>query len=163
MALSATADTTHLNNMYIDDLTDAVVECAKSKGWKVEAGIIYKKQTAEFEFGKFTPAGRDFSFSAEMKCANINSLIENIEEYYEGFDVDYETYIWLDQFGHGRNGSPYRMRAVLEDMEATEKMIEELLEAIKKWRCRRNTEAQPYLPKTPPDPLGLGGAAVRNK
>ena len=66
-----------------------------------------------------------------MKCANINSLIENIEEYYEGFDVDYETYIWLDQFGHGRNGAPYRVRAVLEDMEATEKMIEELLEAIK--------------------------------
>ncbi len=118
--------------MYIDDLTDAVVECAKSKGWKVEAGIIYKKQTAEFEFGKFTPAGRDFSFSAEMKCANINSLIENIEEYYEDFDVDYETYIWLDQFGHGRNGAPYRVRAVLEDMEATEKMIEELLEAIKR-------------------------------
>lgn len=55
MALSATADTTHLINMYIDDLTDAVVECAKAKGWKVEAGIIYKKQTAEFEFGKFTP------------------------------------------------------------------------------------------------------------
>lgn len=117
--------------MYIDDLTDAVVECAKSKGWKVEAGIIYKKQTAEFEFGKFTPAGRDFSFSAEMKCANINSLIENIEEYYEDFDVDYETYIWLDQFGHGRNGAPYRMRAVLEDMEATEKMIEELLDAVR--------------------------------
>ena len=89
MALSATADTTHRNNnnMYIDDLTDAVVECAKSKGWKVEAGIIYKKQTAEFEFGKFTPAGRDFSFSAEMKCANINSLIENIEEYYEDVTI----------------------------------------------------------------------------
>lgn len=130
MALSATADTTHIN-MYIDDLTDAVVECAKANGWKVEAGIIYKKQTAEFEFGKFTPAGRDFSFSAEMKCANINSLINNIEEYYEGFDVDYEAYIWLDQSGHGRNGAPYRMRAVLEDMEATEKMIEELLDAIK--------------------------------
>lgn len=130
MALSATADTTHIN-MYIDDLTDAVVECAKAKGWKVEAGIIYKKQTAEFEFGKFTPAGRDFSFSAEMKCANINSLIDNIEEYYEGFDVDYEAYIWLDQSGHGRDGAPYRMRAVLEDMEATEKMIEELLDAIK--------------------------------
>lgn len=130
MALSATADTTHIN-IYIDDLTDAVVECAKAKGWKVEAGIIYKKQTAEFEFGKFTPAGRDFSFSAEMKCANINSLIDNIEEYYEGFDVDYEAYIWLDQSGHGRNGAPYRMRAVLEDMEATEKMIEELLDAIK--------------------------------
>ena len=81
------------------------------EGWKVEARNNLQKQTAEFEFGKFTPAGRDFSFSAEMKCANINSLIENIEEYYEDFDVDYETYIWLDQFGHGRNGAPYRVES----------------------------------------------------
>lgn len=117
--------------MYIDDLTDAIVACAESKGWKVNAGIYYKEQKSEFEFQKYSPAGRDFSFSAEMKCANINSLIENIGEYYENFDVDYETYIWLDQFGHGRNGAPYRMRAVLEDMEATEKMIEQLLDAIR--------------------------------
>ena len=112
-------------------MTDAVVACAEAKGWHVEAGIIYKEQKSEFEFGKYSPAGRDFSFNATMKCANINSLIEDIDNYYEGFDVDSETYIWLDQFGHGRNGAPYRMRAVLEDMEATEKMIGELLGAIK--------------------------------
>ncbi|MDE5726768.1 MAG: hypothetical protein K2H94_01410 [Duncaniella sp.] len=117
--------------MYIDDLTDAVVACAEAKGWHVEAGIIYKEQKSEFEFGKYSPAGRDFSFSATMKCANINSLIEDIDNYYECFDVDSETYVWLDQFGHGKRGAPYRMRAVLEDMEATEKMIEELLDAIK--------------------------------
>lgn len=116
--------------MYIDDLTDAVVECAEAKGWHVNAGIYYKKQESEFAFGKFSPAGRDFSFTVSMKCANINSLIEAIEDYYESFDVDYETYIWLDQFDHGRNGAPYRMRAVLDDMEATEKMIGELLDAI---------------------------------
>lgn len=116
--------------MYIDDLTDAVVECAESKGWTVKAGINYKQQKSDFEFGKFSPAGRDFSFTAEMKCANINSLIEDIENYYENYDVDYETYIWLDQFGHGKNGAPYRMRAVLEDVEATERMVGELLDAI---------------------------------
>lgn len=132
VALSATADITHLNNMYIDDLTDAVVECAEANGWKVEAGIIYKEQKSEFEFGKYSPAGRDFSFSAEMRCANINSLIENIEKYYDDFDVDSEAYIWLDQSGHGRNGAPYRMRAVLEDMEATQKMVEQLLDAIRR-------------------------------
>ena len=65
--------------MYIDDLTDAVVACAEAKGWKVEAGIIYKEQKSEFEFARFSPAGRDFSFSATMKCANINSLIEDID------------------------------------------------------------------------------------
>ena len=40
--------------MYIDDLTDAVVACAEAKGWKVEAGIIYKEQKSEFEFARFT-------------------------------------------------------------------------------------------------------------
>lgn len=69
-----------------------------------------------------------------MKCANINFLIENIDRYYENFDVDYETYIWLDQWGHGKNGAPYRLRSVLEDAEATEKMIGELLEAIRKMK-----------------------------
>ncbi len=117
--------------MYIDDLTDAVVECAEAKGWKVNAGIYYKEQKSEFEFQKYSPAGRDFSFSVEMRCANINSLIENMEEYYEDFDVDSEAYLWLDQSGHGRNGAPYRMRAVIEDMEATERMIERLLDAIR--------------------------------
>ena len=88
--------------------------------------------TSYFEFSKFSPAGRDFSFSAEMKCSNINSLVEHLEDYYEDFDVDYETYIWLDQWGHGKNGAPYRLRAVLEDSEAIEKMVEALLKAIKK-------------------------------
>lgn len=120
--------------MYIDDLTDAVVACAEAEGWKVEAGIYYKEQKAEFEFGKYSLAGRDFSFEVEMKCANINSLIENIDRYYENFDVDYETYIWFDQWGHGKNGAPYRLRSVLEDAEATEKMIGELLEAIRKMK-----------------------------
>lgn len=116
--------------MYIDDLTNAVVACAETADWSVEARINYKEQKTEFEFSKFSPGGRDYSFEVEMQCANINSLIENIDKYYEDFDVDYETYIWLDQWGHGKNGAPYSLRAVLEDTEAIEKMLEELLDAI---------------------------------
>ena len=117
--------------MYIDDLTNAVVAYAKTEGWSAEARINYKEQKTEFEFDKFSPGGRDFSFEVEMKCANINSLIENIDKYYEDFDVDYETYIWLDQWGHGKNGAPYSLRAVLEDTEAIDKMIEKLLDAFR--------------------------------
>ena len=117
--------------MYIDVLTNAVVACAKTEGWSAGARINYKEKKTEFEFGKFSPGGRDFSFEVEMKCANINSLIENIDNYYEGFDVDYETYIWLDQWGHGKNGAPYSLRAVLEDTEAIDKMIEKLLDAFR--------------------------------
>ena len=59
-------------------------------------------------------------------------LIEHLEDYYEDFDANYETYIWLDQWGHGKNGAPYSLRAVLEDSESIEKMVEVLLKAIKK-------------------------------
>lgn len=45
--------------------------------------------------------------------------------------MDSEAYLWLDSNGHGKNGAPYRMRDVLDDMEEAEKMIEALLDAIK--------------------------------
>ena len=81
MELSTTADTIK-QDMYIDDITGAIITCAEAEGWKVDASIYYKEMTSYFEFSKFSPAGRDFSFSAEMKCANINSLIEHLEDYY---------------------------------------------------------------------------------
>lgn len=130
MDLSATADIIPFQ-MYIDDLTDAVVACAEAEGWSVEAGITYKEQKADFEFSKYSPAGQDFSFSAVLSDGDFSTLIKEIEDYYEGFDVDYQTYIWLDNFGHGKNGAPFRLRAVLEDMEATERMILDLLDKIK--------------------------------
>lgn len=117
--------------MYIDDLTDAVVECAEAGGWEVNAGIYYKEQKSEFEFGKLTPAGQNFSFFALMKCSNINSLIEDIDKYYEVFDVDTETYQLLDNKGHGKNGAPYRMGDVLNDMEAVKGMIRNLYHCIR--------------------------------
>lgn len=61
----------------------------------------------------------------------LDSLITDMENYYDDFDVDEETYLWLDNRGHGKNGAPYRMRDVLEDMEAAEKMVEDLLDAIR--------------------------------
>ena len=56
--------------------------------------------------------------------------IGNIKEYYDNFDVDEEAYLWLDETGHGKNGAPYRMKDVVEDMEEAEKMIDRLLDAI---------------------------------
>ena len=35
------------------------------------------------------------------------------------------------QKGHGKNGAPYHMRDVLDDMEAVEDMIGELLDAVR--------------------------------
>jgi len=113
------------------DKIDTVIRCCEANGWYVSADAGQKNGIVIFEFSKFTPAGQDFSFTAAMKDKDLDSLITDMENYYEGFDVDEETYLWLDSRGHGKNGAPYRMRDVLADMEAAEKMVENLLDAIR--------------------------------
>lgn len=113
-------------------MIDVVSQCAETNGWNVHTNIERDKNTVTFDFAKFTPAGQDFSFSATMQGDDLDSLITEMEDYYNGFDVDEGTYLWLDSDGHGKNGAPYRMRDVLEDMEAAEKMMGELLDAIRK-------------------------------
>lgn len=46
-----------------------------------------------------------------------------MEDYYDCFDPDTRTYLWLDSSEHGRNGAPHHMKDVLEDMKAVKKMI----------------------------------------
>jgi len=108
----------------------AVVQCAESKGWSVHVDGTQKENTVIFDFYKFTPAGQDFSFTAIMQDDDFQSLIEDVENFYNAYDPDEEAYIWLDHSGHGRNGAPYHMRDVLDDMEAAERMVGELLEAL---------------------------------
>ena len=116
-----------MNKNIIDKITD----CAESNGWSVSMDTEQEKDIVVFEFSKYTPAGHDFSFSATMKDNSLDSLGDDIEEYFEHFDVDSEAYLWLDDNGHGKNGAPYRMRDVLADMEAAERYIESLLDAIR--------------------------------
>lgn len=118
-------------SMNKQNIIGKITECAESNGWSVSLDIKHEKNIAVFEFSRYTPAGQDFSFSVTMKDNNLDSLVANMEEYYEGFDVDSETYLWLDDDGHGKNGAPYRMKDVLADMEAAEKYIESLLDAIR--------------------------------
>ena len=48
---------------------------------------------------------------------NAILFIENIRSYAKDFDMSYETYLWLDSNGHGKNNAPYDMKDVYEDME----------------------------------------------
>lgn len=80
---------------------------------------------------------KDYSFQnihLQVKTFSISTgpfesaeeLINSIHQRYVEYDVDSEAYLWLDSEGHGKNGAPYRMRDVLEDMEACKKMIYDL-------------------------------------
>ena len=91
-------------------------------------GIDYNDDGTIY-FSKYSPAGQDFGF--EVGGTSLEELAENIYNYYEGYDVSYEASLWLDESGHGRNGAPYDMKDLYEDMEACEQMILELYNIIK--------------------------------
>ena len=88
--------------------------------------VYYDKEMNDITFSKFSPAGQDFSFTVE--CGNeICDMYRNIDRYFECFDVSEETYYWLDNTGHGKNGAPYEMIDVYRDMQECEQYIYDMV------------------------------------
>ena len=111
---------------------EKIYEIAQSEGWNVDYCYVDEEETEIiFSFEKYSPAGRDFYFEVsvpndEDEYVIYRSVADAIYTYFEGFDVSYETYIWLDEEGHGKNGAPYDMSDVYKDTESCEKMIDDL-------------------------------------
>ena len=77
----------------------------------------------------FSPCGQDCNASIDTED-DADLFVENIRAYANDFDVSYETYLWLDDTGHGTNGAPYDMKDVYEDMEWWRDSLEELANAL---------------------------------
>lgn len=107
----------------------AIISAAEGDDWhvhteKTDSGILL------FEFSKFTPAGQDFNFTAEMTGDDPDTLVKSIEEYYEAFDPDYEAYLWIGEDGHGKNNAPYHIKDIVDDMKAAEEMVSRLSDIL---------------------------------
>lgn len=106
-----------------------ITDIAQEKGWSVN--VEDKNETRVlFEFQRYTKYGQDFLFNADMQGEDIDTLIASVKEYYEGFDPDYEAYLWIGDDGHGKNGAPYHIKDIVADMEDAEEQIYELLQAF---------------------------------
>ena len=116
---------------------EQIIAIAEQLGWQVKTDTD-KPNLVVFDFQQYTPHGQDFSFSVEMKGNDTDSLLQEVETYYEDFDPDYEAYLWIGTDGHGKNGAPYRIKDIVSDMEQAEAMIEKLYENIKKQPCNEN-------------------------
>ena len=116
----------------MDKRFEKIYEIAEREGWQVDSYYVDEKETmVSFSFEKYSPAGRDFGFEVcvqneDDEYSLYYNVADAIETYLEGFDVSYETYIWLDENGHGKNGAPYDMSDVYKDTESCEKMIGDL-------------------------------------
>ena len=94
-----------------------------------EYTINYDCDSNFIDFGKYSTAGRDFHIEINAGY-NIDCLAQNIWDYYLTFDVSEETYLWLDNTGHGKNGAPYDMKDVYEDTQECRQFIVELYNII---------------------------------
>ena len=116
----------------MDKKFEKIYEIAQREGWKVDYSYTDENETMViFSFEKYSPAGRDFYFEVsvqndEDEYVIYDSVADAIYTYFEGFDVSHETYIWLDEEGHGKNGAPRNMKDAYEDTKSCKKMIHEL-------------------------------------
>ena len=105
------------------DFVKKIIDVAESLDWTVNV------DDNELIFSKYSPAGQDFNFC--ITADNLEEVKDKIKEYCENFDVSEEAYLWLDEFGHGKNGAPYDMKDVYEDMEECLDMTNELLDNLR--------------------------------
>ena len=108
-----------------------ILEKAQSLDYKVEQedGIVYSLSTS-------SPFGQDCYVEIDSEN-DADMFINNLRNYADDFDVSYEAYLWLDETGHGKNGAPYDMRDLYEDMEwwknAMTELADALVEALEKY------------------------------
>lgn len=99
-------------------LSDALVDKAEELGWRV-----YIDEEC-WEFQKYSPAGEDFWISI-----NGEDGVDDLLEYYEGFDTEEHVMMHMEAKKNGFAGVP-SLKELVEDADAIEDMIEELYDAL---------------------------------
>lgn len=90
-------------------MNETIEKVAELCVWKV-----YIDDTI-FEFEKMIGT-QDFVLAISYKEKSLQSFVFQIENYLKNFDVDYETSIWIGKDGHGKNGAPYHIKDILDEM-----------------------------------------------
>lgn len=116
---------------------DYLLSTAEKLDWNceiyVESEKTYNGQHSNdkcyIELEQYSPAGEDFSMSIDFDKENIvDSFLENLKSYSDGFDVNEHVEMWLPSRGKG--GCPSEICELLEDAEAIKDMIETLYETL---------------------------------
>lgn len=107
---------------------------AEEMGWNWDVYIEPDNRRTYVEIGQASPAGEDFSMIIDFKEKDqAKSFKENLQMYYEDFDVDEHIEMWIEARHNGISGVP-STRELVKDAEAIENMILELCEALSQMR-----------------------------
>ena len=102
------------------------LELAEELDWTYSISEAPNEGEVCVELEKESPNGQDFIATIRFEDGNEYDFIDSLRNYWQDFDPDEEATIWIGDDGHGRNGAPYRMREILDDMEDCKGMLREL-------------------------------------
>ena len=91
---------------------------------------VYDDDSGYVEISKYSTAGQDWSTVIALG-EDINEFADNIYSAYESYDPEYEASLWIGDDGHGKNGAPYHIKDIVEDMEECEGFIRRLYIIVK--------------------------------
>lgn len=97
---------------------------------KEEDYSIYDDDSGYVQISKYSTAGQDWSTDIALG-EDINEFADNIYSAYESYDPEYEASLWIGDDGHGKNGAPYHIKDIIEDMEECEGFIRRLYIIVK--------------------------------
>lgn len=98
---------------------DKVIELAESLDWKVTV------DGDDVDFQYYTNYGQDCHMNITL-TEDFDKFTDEIYSYYENYDVSEEAALWIDESGHGKNGAPYDIEDILNDMKEFESAIYDL-------------------------------------
>lgn len=113
------------NKLFLDILHDVVSDL------DMTVTIIDQKDSFDYEFECWTSCGGDFVFDIVLNPEfEPIDFMKELLYFTDGFDPDYETYIWLDSDGHGKNGAPYHIKDLLKDNEERLEILNNLYDTL---------------------------------
>ena len=102
-------------------------------GIKIDTSENNDGEITTIYFSFYTDCGQDVSQEIDLyDWDDEEEIREKLDELYENFDVDYETYIWLGHDGHGKSGAPYHIKDLLADMEEVDEKLKQLSNEFEK-------------------------------
>lgn len=106
-----------------------IIEIAEKLGWKVDV------HENDINFSIYSPKGQDFNvnidYDNELKGDDLRvDVREKLYEFYESYDPYEEASFWIGCDGHGKNGAPYHLKDLINDMEWCEEAILKLYSEI---------------------------------
>lgn len=112
-------------------LVDRIETIANNKDWRTSFSEQGNKVIIEFE--NYTQFGQNLIVTIFIKeDSTIHDVAKSVYKYWESFDPDYEASFWIGSDGHGKNGAPYHISDIVEDMKNAQNMIEDLFIEISK-------------------------------